>query len=345
MKRIFLFVDYREHFYSSVKRREASMDIDSIRAYFAEQDYMLMVKRYPEVDFRKDDFSGEYVLYQSSEDRDLLYKGFIEDIILGLYLQGAILVPPFHLFRAHHNKVFMEILRDLSKDPLLYSVQSRYYGTYEDFINLFPFDSGHPVVLKPAAGAMSQGVRLLFTASELQKHARKISRSLHLMDALKNLLKPYWFQGYKRKSNHRHKFVVQNYIPGLDHDFKVLIYGDKYYVLCRHNRKNDFRASGSGMFEWVTQVTEELKIVLDFALHVFSCFNVPYISLDIGCDRQQAYLFEMQFLSFGTTAIVNSTGYFCKNSDGWIRVTEDPILEREFVRSIIQYIHEDTCKL
>jgi len=49
---------------------------------------------------------------------------------------------------------------------------------------------------------------------------------------------------------HRSKFIVQEFIPDLSNDWKVLVFWDKYYVLRRKNRPNDFRASGSGLFSF-----------------------------------------------------------------------------------------------
>jgi hypothetical protein len=78
-----------------------------LEMYFREQGYETVFIRYAEIDFRDMNFKDQYVLYQSSEDRGLYYKSYIEDMLLGMQLQGAILIPGFHAFRAHHNKVFM----------------------------------------------------------------------------------------------------------------------------------------------------------------------------------------------------------------------------------------------
>lgn len=47
------------------------------------------------------------ILNTSSEDNGYHYKDYIEDIILGLYLQGAILLPEYKYLRANNNKVYM----------------------------------------------------------------------------------------------------------------------------------------------------------------------------------------------------------------------------------------------
>ena len=52
-KQITLIVDYRGHSYSSVIYKEANMDIPLLQKFFMEQGYELIVKKFPEINFRK----------------------------------------------------------------------------------------------------------------------------------------------------------------------------------------------------------------------------------------------------------------------------------------------------
>ena len=112
-REILLITDYRNQFYESVRSHGASMDLARMEKYFSNRGYNLKVMQFREIDFQSNDYKGYSILYQSSEDRGLLYKDYIEDILLGLDMQGAHLIPDFPKFRAHHNKVFMEILRNI----------------------------------------------------------------------------------------------------------------------------------------------------------------------------------------------------------------------------------------
>lgn len=326
-----LLVDYRGYFYSSVRGRDVSMDVGLVQQYFGEHGLDLEVKRFRDVDFRTQNYCDQVVLYQSSEDRDLFHKSYVEDIVLGLQLQGALLVPRFECFRAHHNKVFMEILRDLCTVDEIHSVQSRGFGTLEDFLAC---EVECPTVIKPSAGAMSKGVRLLTDKRHKRRLGEHVSRSVHLKDALKSFVKAVMRKGYTPTSNHRRKFVVQQFIPGLTHDYKVLVYGDRYYVLLRRNRKGDFRASGSGMFEWPGDLPAGL---LDFARSLYVTFDVPFLSLDVGYDGEAFHAIEFQFLHFGSLTIERSTGYYVDGPDGWTRVEGRSVLEEEFARSVVNY--------
>ena len=335
-KSIVLLLDYRGCFYTSITRWPNGLDVQKIRSYFAEQGYDLNVKKFRDIDFRQENYAGQYILYQSSEDFCLQYKQtYIEDILLGLLTQGAILIPPFNYFRAHGNKVFMEILRDLNQNPRIKNIKSKAYGTFEEFLgdaHLFPPE----VVFKASAGSGSSGVRRSRNEHEKKECAELFSRSpVSLIDKLKDIVRPYVRKNHPVFSRHREKFIVQNYVPNLGHDYKIIVFDRKYYVLLRHNRKNDFRASGSGLFEWVTTLPTHL---LDFAESVFNGFEVPYISLDVGFDGNDFYLLEFQFVAFGPLTLEYSSCYFTKQDGKWVSVEEEPVLERELVNSVVVYL-------
>ena len=334
--KVLLLVDYRSYFYSSVRSRGASMQLGQLRQYFEDYGYELVIKKFSEIDFRNENFCGCYVLYQSSEDRDLHYKSYIEDIMLALQYQGAILIPDFYKLRAHHNKVFMEFLRDLSPRDEIKSIVSRAYGTYEDFATNLS-NHAHSVVIKPASGALSYGVKLATSDSEKKRYAKDVSCSFNTLDWIKNLVNIFIRKKYIPKSNFRKKFIVQNFIPGLKGDYKILVYDDKYYVLSRQVRKNDFRASGSGIFSYPTELPSGL---LDFAKLVFDNFETPFISLDIAFHDNKFFLIEFQMISFGSYTLEMSEFYFCLNDDKWQIEYEVPVLEREVARSVINYIEK-----
>ena len=336
---LIMLVDYRGFFYVSLNYRkgirvdDAGMNLESMSRYFSGHGYNLVIKRYPEINLRDDNYHGKFILYQSSEDRDLFYKSYIEDVLLGLKLQGAVLIPEFHLFRAHHNKVFMEILRDLSPLHEVKNLKSRGYGTYEDFVrDASLFHSA--TVMKPSEGAGSYGVRLLRDKGSILKYAKRLSRSVHLFDALKNIIKSYARDPYRKQSNHRRKLIIQNYIQDLQNDFKVLVFGAKYYVLFRRNRKNDFRASGSGLFEYKDDLPTGL---LDFSERVFKSFETPYASLDIAFNGREYVLIEFQFVHMGSYTLEKSPFHFISENGRWKKVVGPSVFEEELVRSVMNY--------
>jgi hypothetical protein len=121
-------------------------------------------------------------------------------------------------------------------------------------------------------------------------------------------------------------------------DYKILIYGNKFYPLYRQNRKNDFRASGSGLLSYPKVLPDGL---LEFAQKVFIYFNVPNISLDIAFNGKAFYVMEAQFLYFGTYTIEHSEFYFIKENGQWRIIEDRSSLEKEYVRSIVQYLKKN----
>ncbi len=309
------------------------MDCKKIKKLFEDLGYITEIENFAEVNFNLiDKYKNSFILYQSSEDPDLRYKDYIEDIILGLKNIGAVLIPKFEYFRAHHNKVFMEILRDISNIDIIKNIKSQKFGTYEEFLRLNnKYNIKQDDIVKISSGSRSVNVfklnKYLFLKWKL------FSFSLfNIKIYIKHIFdkKPYTFI-----SNYRKKFIVQNNIGNLSGDYKVVIYGNKFYVLFRKNRKNDFRASGSGLIQHVENVNTEL---LNYAKKIKDNFNIPYISLDIAFNGKKYYLIEFQFLMFGNFALEKSNFYFTIKDNKWVKEISKSNLENEFVSSVHEYI-------
>jgi hypothetical protein len=140
---------------------------------------------------------------------------------------------------------------------------------------------------------------------------------------------------YVPRSLHRQKFITQNLVPRLSEDFKVLVYGPKYYVVKRRNRKNDFRASGSGLISWPEDAPCH---ILNAARKMYQAFNVPCASLDIAFDGNKSYLLEMQFLMFGPMAMEHSQWHFTFSQGQWQRVDGPSVPEVEFATCVVDYL-------
>jgi glutathione synthase/RimK-type ligase-like ATP-grasp enzyme len=296
---LIILIDYRKQFYSSRKTSHFGMDVPNIVASFLSHGIASRVLQYAEIDLRKDNYQGVPILYQSAQDPDLRYKSFIEDILLGLSLRGAVLVPDFPKFRAHHNKVFMEILRDCTKYSGVQSLYSQVFGTFEEY-KLFAKSIGECVVIKPSEGAQSQGVRMVEDRKKQYKYVWRLSSSFSLCNfrwIIRNIL---FGDKYVRMSMNRKKFIIQEYVSDLPKDYKVVIYDTKYFVVERMNRRRDFRASGGGLLSFPIELPTGL---LDFAETCFLAFNVPFASFDIGIKASEFFLFEFQFVNFGQYAV------------------------------------------
>ncbi|NVN94329.1 MAG: hypothetical protein HXX18_03490 [Bacteroidetes bacterium] len=334
MNKIILLTDYRGHFYSSTTTNYASLNFNKVAKIFESSGFVVEIKSFSDIDFRNQNYSKIFVLYQSSEDPDLRYKSFIDDIIYGLHLQGAILIPGYEFFKAHHNKVFMEILRDLSANYEIKNIKTKYYGTLEDFINR-KSDLKYPLVLKSSEGAGSRGVVKVNNFKQAFKKVKFLSKSISLKYSFKDFLKQYYFKNYVSYSNFRRKLIAQNFISNLNNDYKILVYPYQIFILKRENRKNDFRASGSGLFEFTDQLPEG---ILEYSYQIFKSFNVPYISLDVAFNGNAFYLIEFQFVSFGTLTLEKSPFHYEYQNEKWMKIDGKKNLEDVFAHSIIYYL-------
>jgi len=332
--KINVITNFKNEFYSSIalqSKKILSMDLTSIEKYGKEMQIEFKFINYVDIDFSSDSYKDQLFLYTSSEDPGLLYKSYIEDILLGLESQGAILIPGFNFFRAHHNKVYMEILRNILLKDIDTGISSKSFGTLEDFLKR-KNDFEAPAVIKNAEGAGSKGVALIKDSSALVNLPSKISNSFNFKLFVKQLI-----GRWQPFSMNRKKFVIQNFIPNLNCDYKVLVFGSKYYILKRSIKKNDFRASGSGSFDLEPKTPNGL---FDFSEIIFQKLKVPILSLDIAYDGLKFYLIEFQAINFGTVTLEESSRYFYKKNNEWHIAEEKSILEQEFVRSVSEFLQK-----
>lgn len=320
MKEIILLTDHRNYFYSSIENLHdyTSMDVEKIVTSLNSYGYKVKEMKLSEIDF-EDSYLNKYILYQSTEDKGSFYKSYIEDIILALSSRGATLLPAFEFLRAHHNKNYMELIRLGFNDQDLKTIKSKFYGnSLEALSETFQF----PVVVKTAEGSGSLGVKLARNNKELLKIIRKLG-SVVLINEWKDVIKILTDRleslslGYKKNLSYltpyRKKIIIQNFIPNLDGDYKVLYFSGKYYTLYRENRENDFRASGSGKLFSVPD--EDNADLLDFAEKVVQEIDYPLLGMDIGFDGTRYHLLEFQVISFGTYTLQASEYWYEKNKD------------------------------
>mgnify|MGYP001057561605 FL=1 len=339
-KNIVLLADYKGFFGSKQKSviYRGGMDIPKINQLFLEKGYEVKTMEISSIDYAYLQQKNPYIIYTSSEDKHNFYKSYIEDIVFDLEQRGFQLIPNYACLKAHNNKVAMELLRSRSGFDKIQSIQSNTYGCYEELLK--EHIDKFPLVVKTASGAMSRGVAKAENKKELLKVAKALSISFDMKHDFKEILRKVKYRhAYRKESFNRSKFITQNLIAGLANDYKVLVYGNKAYVLYRGNRKNDFRASGSGKFNFVEDLPQGM---LDYAYSIKEFFKVPHISLDIGFDGTNFHLIEFQFIYFGTTTLEKSPHYFLWDKDKkiWSIIKETSDLEEVYVHSIIDYIEQ-----
>lgn len=336
-KTIVFLVDYNNRFsykWSAIPYR-SGINKEALQVEFKKFGREVIFMPYTDLNFRdREFFVGKVFFYTSQEDQNLFYKSFAEDMVLGLEMIGAEVIPGYKYLRAHHNKLFMEIMRDVMSLKGIKNIKSDYFGTYEEF-KTHADSYSYPIVLKSAFGATSKAVTLLRNKKEALSKTKSYSVSKKFWYDLKDFLRPIKHRGYKKESKYRRKFIVQNLVPGMDRDYKILVFGKKYYVLERKVKKNDFRASGSGLINYTKDLPEGM---LDFAMKFFEYQKLPFLAMDVAFNGSEFVLIEYQAVQFGTHTLDTSPYYFALQGNEWHCVEEKTILEAEMALAIENFI-------
>jgi len=340
---IIMLVDYRGAFWSSTRNVDAlcSLDVPRLRDALTDLGHGVEVLEFADLDLARPDLRGKYVIYTSSEDKDAHYKRYIEAKVIGLGMVGARPIPDPRLLLAHHDKVMMESVRRARLGNAAGQPVSRTFGTLEEFRRRLDEWPSRPAVLKPAQGAGSRGVTLISGRKASLRAARRLMRSSGLWETALELVRRVRRRNYVPRSLHRRGVVIQQFLPGLQGDYKVLRYGERFYALGRANRPDDFRASGSGRLDYAPGEKADVVPLLDAAKAWSDALGSPYCSLDIAFDPTadvEPNLIEFQCVAFGPATAENSTGFFLHGADGWTRVEETCDLERVFAQATSSYI-------
>lgn len=342
MDKIYALADYKNQFGSKWKAQpyRSGFDKKQLEKYFAKYGYDVEIIRFKDVSF-KDDWKNKIVIYTSSEENNLHYKYFIEDVVLGLEKSGANVIPRFDFLRANNNKVYMEILRERLLGEELSGNSSFIYGTLEELlVDIKEGKLKYPCVIKAAAGAMSRGVFLAKSNDDLIKSARKLSRSPDYISEMKDEFRRKKHNGYIKESKYQNRFIIQKYIPDLKNDWKVLVYGNRYFVLNRGIKKNDFRASGSHYNYRAGSKSGITELMLNSIKVIFDKLDVPHLSLDIAFDGKTNIIHEFQAIYFGTSTIEFSDDLYVFENGHWetIKTILEP--EEEYVLGIVKYLEK-----
>lgn len=342
MRKVIALTDYKNHFGSKweAKPYRSGFDKRVLSEVCQSNGIDIEFVKMQEVDLQHDRWKGQDVVYTSSEESGLYYKNFIEDVVLALQLRGARPIPNYSYLRANNNKVYMELLRDLRLGEELTGFSSHIYGTLEELeADIEKGVIEYPCVVKQSAGAMSRGVFLAQNTDECLKYAKKASNTFRLKAAIKEKLRTLKHKGYKPESQNQNKFIVQPFIPGLSNDWKVLIFGDHYYVLQRGIKENDFRASGSG-YNYKAGSDSRIPIsLLDWIKTIYDKFNVPHLSLDVAYDGNRGYLFEFQAVYFGTATHSYSDDYYTFENGSWVVKEKKLNQEEEHAWGLAHYLN------
>lgn len=165
-----------------------------------------------------------------------------------------------------------------------------------------------PLVIKLSQGRASKGVGLLRTRKQAESIVRLSFSSgiTHLWKAqthyakrfarnfIENIQQAFTNSGSNesdaRESGH---VLFQEFLPGNSFDTRVTIIGRYAYAFVRHNRDNDFRASGGGKIDYDLKLIDERCVRLAF--DVANNLNLPFIAIDFMFKDNQPVIVELNF--------------------------------------------------
>jgi hypothetical protein len=200
-----------------------------------------------------------------------------------------------------------------------------------------------PLVFKTPTGFGSTGVSMVRSAGELIAATEAALTPIHPRASNPIRRLKQWRSHRNKVERFRSKYpllvgrvVLQEFLEGLAHDWKVLVFGKTCFCLKRFVRTNDFRASGSGNFRFDVEPPYSL---LDFALDVVHRLDTPWASLDIAEMPDRYGLIEYQCVHFGLYTLMRNYRCYTKQDSGWIsRSVESPSPEEFFCDALILHL-------
>lgn len=310
------------NFFGSAGQSWKSLNVDKLSSLLNYEAEIITINDLMKIDFKKSDI----IIYSSSDEDNI--RLYLRDVMYFVNKKCKI-IPNYNMLLSHENKGFQELLRaELGFGNLK--------GNY--FFDIDDSKLSMPKVLKTVSGSASQGVFLVKNKDDILNIKNKhfeVSTKRKIIKLQRRLrLRRSEFAIYNYRYKGFNRFVEQDFIPNLENDFKVLVFGDRYYCLKRGIKKNDFRASGSGMHEYV----KPPEVVLKFAKAIFDRINNPYASLDIAYSTNGCHLIEYQGTNFGPTALLKSPHRYLFSDEGWVEEKNNKDLEENFAYALNFFI-------
>ena len=344
-KKELIILTARDRFFGQTRKPWTSLDVNKIAKELNNKGFGVEMYDFHEVVNEDLNLEHKIILYAFSQKEN--YRQYIKDIMFHLSKKNEI-IPSYDLLMCHENKGYQEIY---NKETGLNSLWGLYFTSAEE-LDFQAF--AYPVVLKTTSGSNGKGVFLIQDALQMKNVTRRLQKRIGMGKKLDLLRRKYArhktfpeypefsdeqdYIEYKEYIKAEENFVIQEFVPDLKYDHRVLIACDRYYVMKREIKDGDFRASGSKMFVFNVEPDTEL---LEFSRSVYEKFDSPFLSIDVLFDGKNYFLAEYQALHFGMAVQAQSKGFFKRNEAGeWIFKKEKPNLEKVFAKTLLCYLNE-----
>jgi len=253
---------------------------------------------------------------------------FAKQLIYSLETAGIKCFPNYHTVWHFDDKVGQKYLLEAVEAPLVPSYV--FYSKKEalDWIEKTEF----PKVFKLRGGAGSKNVMLAHDKKAAKKLVNKAFGKGFAQSSIGNLISedkrkfkegkvsiPFIIKGiaayylkpetyHKARPSERGYAYFQDFIPNNDHDIRVVVIGNRIMAEKRYCREGDFRASGSGKFEYGSIPDNVIKTAVETARKL----KLQCVAFDFIFSDDVPEIVEMSY-GFGTHGIAHSGGYWTED--------------------------------
>lgn len=264
--------------------------------------------------------------FHQGNPKDVL---FAKQLLYSVETAGKKVFPDFHTMWHFDDKVGQKYLLEAIGAPL---VPSWIFYDKEQTLEWLG-RTEYPIVFKLRGGAGSANVRLVenkkqaesivniafghgfsqYAAwSNFKERIRKYRLGkTTLFDVVKGIIRLAYSPQYSTVTGRQRGYIYfQKFIPGNDHDIRVIVIGEKAFAIKRIVRKNDFRASGSGNILYGKEHFDDATVSLSFELAEklqSQCVAFDYIFHD-----RKPLLVEISY-GFSPEGYDPCTGYWAKD--------------------------------
>lgn len=184
-----------------------------------------------------------------------------------------------------------------------YNIKSpKTFVTFDEFEAIQYINKcSYPQILKLSAGSSSNNITLIKNQNQAKKEIKK------------HFLKTYFWKKKYKHCDHQMfgSIYLQEFIPNNDSDLRITVIGDRFaFGFWRDNRKNDFRASGSGKIDYKREVPKEM---INQCIEISKKLNFDSMAYDIIFNNDDPMITEISY-GYNQTAIYNAPGYYEKNN-------------------------------
>jgi glutathione synthase/RimK-type ligase-like ATP-grasp enzyme len=252
---------------------------------------------------------------------------FAKPILHAIEQSGIKVYPNFKTDWHYDNKVAQKYLLEGIGAPL---VPSFVFYNKQHALSWIK-KSSFPIVFKLKGGAGSSNVKLVHNELQAKKIISKafgrgfsvFNRIAHLKERFRRVMDGQeGFSGLlkgiarliigtpsARNTPREKKYIYfQEFIPNNDFDVRIVVVKDKAVGERRFVRKGDFRASGSGAFDYEGVDTNLVKI----AFHVADTLMLQSAAFDFIYKNGEPLIVEMSY-AFGVKGILKAPGYWDKD--------------------------------